>query len=134
MKAIFLIFSITIGFLSTSCSELYVSGNGALKGDIHIGPICPVETVPPQPNCLPTAQTYIAYQLSVYNNSETNIIADIHPELSGMYYLKLPAGNYKVNFKDKNTMRIGGSNLPLSFRVEDGDTTNLDINIDTGIR
>ncbi|MFZ4581184.1 MAG: hypothetical protein ACOYM7_00925 [Paludibacter sp.] len=120
--------------LITSCSEIFVSGNGTLKGSIHIGPLCPVETIPPLPGCLPTEQTYKTWQLSVYNSSETHSIADIYPELSGDYILKLPAGNYKINFKDKNLNRIGGSNLPLTVKVMDGDTTSLDVNIDTGIR
>ena len=34
------------------------SNTGILMGKISIGPLCPVETDPPQPGCLPTADTY----------------------------------------------------------------------------
>jgi hypothetical protein len=34
---------------------------GFLRGDISIGPLCPVETIPPNPNCQPTEATYSEY-------------------------------------------------------------------------
>jgi len=36
---------------------------GTLQGHITIGPLCPVETNPPDPNCQPTEETYNAYHL-----------------------------------------------------------------------
>lgn len=42
---------------------------GTLMGKISIGPLCPVETAPPQPGCLPTADTYKTWQLSVWNTT-----------------------------------------------------------------
>ena len=41
-----------------------ISG-GYVVGKISIGPICPVETVPPRPECLPTAETFKAWQTAI---------------------------------------------------------------------
>jgi hypothetical protein len=44
------------GLLSISgCDNQINQGSGFLEGVISIGPICPVETDPPDPGCLPTA-------------------------------------------------------------------------------
>jgi len=121
-------------FLMLSCSELNKLGEGTLKGKISIGPLCPVETIPPQPQCLPTEDTYKAWQTSVWNLSKTKLMLDIKPELSGNYSIKMPVGEYLIDFKEINITRIGGNNLPLKIKITTSDTTKVDINIDTGIR
>jgi hypothetical protein len=121
-------------FLMLSCSELNKLGEGALKGKITIGPLCPVETIPPQPQCLPTADTYKAWQTSVWNLSKTKLMLDIKPELNGNYFIKIPVGEYLIDFREMNITRIGGNNLPVKIKITTSDTTRVDINIDTGIR
>lgn len=129
-------FLILISFLFlTGCSELNQPGeSGVLKGKISIGPICPVETVPPLPQCQPTAETYKAWQTSVWNQKKNRIIADIEPELDGTFQLKLYAGKYIVDFKNSQTNRIGANNLPVEISISSADTTTVNIDIDTGIR
>jgi len=131
-KNIFLIFNLL--FLMLSCSELNKLGEGVLKGKITIGPLCPVETIPPQPQCLPTADTYKAWQTSVWNLNETSKIVNITPDLSGNYQLTLPTGEYMVDFEDILKLRIQHTGLPVKIKINNGDSTKLDINIDTGIR
>ncbi len=111
-----------------------LSNTGVLKGKISIGPICPVETIPPRPECLPTAETYKAWQTSVWNQSKTKIITDIVPALDGTYSVGLPVGKYVVDFKTAQSKGVGGNNLPISIDIVKGDTVDLNINIDTGIR
>ncbi|HET7733138.1 MAG TPA: hypothetical protein VFK73_04800 [Paludibacter sp.] len=129
-------FLITISlFFLAGCSELNQMGeSGFLKGKISIGPICPVETVPPLPQCQPTAETYKAWQTSVWNQKKTRIISDIEPELDGTFYLKLSAGKYVVDFKNTQTNGIGSNNLPVEITIVSADTTTVNIDIDTGIR
>jgi hypothetical protein len=106
---------------------------GYLEGTISIGPICPVETIPPDPACLPTAATYKAYQVSVYTSDGRTRVAQLNPSLDGSFTVELTAGNYMVALE--NTQRnIGGSNLPVEVSITSQDKTLLNINIDTGIR
>ena len=119
--------------LISGCEKKRTISAGFLEGTISIGPICPVETIPPDPACLPTAETYKAYPVFVFTSDGKNKITQLKPELDGTYSSELPSGNYLVVLeKPQNT--IGGSNLPAEVSISAQDKTLLDINIDTGIR
>jgi hypothetical protein len=106
---------------------------GILEGTISIGPICPVETIPPDPACLPTAETYKAYPVSVFTSDGKTKIAQLMPSLDGSYTSELPPGDYLVVL-ERAKNNIGGSNLPAIVSISSQDKTLLNINIDTGIR
>ena len=131
-KNIFLIFNLL--FLMLSCSELNKLGEGVLKGKITIGPLCPVETIPPQPQCLPTADTYKAWQTAIWNSAKTQKIIDVIPNLDGTFQFDLSEGQYVIDFVNQNNNKFGGAGLPLKFSINRSKTTQLSINIDTGIR
>ena len=116
-----------------SCDDKKTNGSGFLKGTISIGPLCPVERIPPDPACSPTAETYKAYQVDVYSSDGVNKVAELNPSLDGSFLTGLPAGNYKINL-EKGILSIGGSNLPLEITIESNDTILINIEIDTGIR
>ncbi len=106
---------------------------GVLQGTISIGPLCPVETVPPLIDCLPTAETYKAYQVSVWTTDLKTKVLDITPALNGAYSIRLPEGEFMVVL-NKQISGAGGSNLPQQVVIAGGLTTMLNISIDTGIR
>jgi hypothetical protein len=119
---------------------LYVSGcsklpgeNGYLEGVITIGPICPVEKIPPDPACLPTAETYKAYPVSVFTSDGKRKIAQLNPSLDGTFSSTLPPGNYLIVLETAKS-NIGGSNLPAVVTISSREKTLLNIDIDTGIR
>ena len=122
-----------LSFIFVSGCEKSNENHGYLAGIITIGPICPVEKIPPDPGCLPTAETYKAYPVSVYSSDGKNKIAQLNPSLDGSYTSEIPAGNYLVILEKPQNI-IGGSNLPASVSINSKDTTKLFINIDTGIR
>jgi hypothetical protein len=108
-------------------------GSGSLVGKISIGPICPVETYPPRPECLPKRETFDAYALAVYSVDKSEKIADIIPVLDGSFSLDLEDGDYVIDFKEARR-GLGGGNLPADVSIRSGETTNFNIDIDTGIR
>lgn len=112
------------------------SGNcpGFLEGKITIGPLCPVERVPPEPACQPTKETYENWPVAVWTADKKTRVAQIEPDLNGAYRIELPAGNYIVDLDGQQPSRVGGSDLPASIKIDSGETTALDIDIDTGIR
>src|ERR1035437_8179698 len=117
-----------------SCKEpTSLAFTGGLKGKISIGPLCPVETVPPQPGCEPTAQTFITGATAVWNLNKTTKLVTLNPSLDGNYLISLPAGKYIIDMENPQTYRAG-SNLPAEITVIKDDTTIFNINIDTGIR
>jgi hypothetical protein len=117
----------------SGCDMLMIQDTGVLEGVISIGPICPVETDPPDPGCLPIAETFNAYPVSVWTTDGRIKITQINPALDGSYRAELATGNYLVILENDQN-RIGSSNLPVAVSVIAQEKTNLDIDIDTGIR
>ena len=127
-----LIFLAGLLFFS-GCDKQADPENGTLEGIISIGPICPVETDPPDPGCLPTAETYKAYPVYVCTSDGSRKIALISPALDGSFKTELASGKYLIVL-DKGQGGIGSSNLPLEVTIKPLETTVIIINIDTGIR
>lgn len=123
----------TILIFIQGCSKQATYKTGFLEGKISIGPICPVETIPPDPGCLPTAETYKAYPVSVWSSDGKIKVAQIYPSLDGTFNMELAPGNYLV-ILENNQNRIGSSNLPADISIVSENTTTLIISVDTGIR
>jgi hypothetical protein len=119
--------------LTTGCDNLMTHDTGFLEGVISIGPLCPVETVPPGPACLPTAETYKAYPVSIWTANGRRKIAQLYPALDGSYSTELVQGNYLV-ILGNGQIKAGSSNLPVEVSIQGHSTTKLNISIDTGIR
>ena len=123
-------------FFGLSCNQQQMddSETGFLSGKVSIGPLCPVETDPPDPGCLPTEETYKAWPVAVFSVDGKRLIVQLNPQLDGTYEVEIPAGKYAINLEDQHFSGVGGSNLPVFVEINNADTTRLDINIDTGIR
>lgn len=118
----------------SSCMEQQGMGvAGVLKGKISIGPLCPVETVPPQPNCLPTLDTYKTWATAVWSLTKKTKVISLNPTINGDYLVSIPSGKYIVDFSGTQDYRAG-SNLPSEITVLPNDTVVFNIHIDTGIR
>ena len=129
------ILSILFLFLFQGCENqnLFNGGIGTLQGKVSIGPLCPVERIPPDPACQPTAETYKAYPVSVWSANMNAKILDLTPSLDGSYSVSLPFGTYNIVLENKSP-GIGGSNLPALVDINKDAPTEFDISIDTGIR
>ena len=119
-------------FTFSTCEDNISGDDGLLEGTITIGPICPVETDPPSPDCLPTAETYKAYPVSIWTSDGSRKIAQINPALDGSFGVVLVPGLYLVKLEKDNG--IGSSNLPLTVVISSLEKTVVNISIDTGIR
>jgi hypothetical protein len=117
----------------SGCEKQINQEAGFLEGVISIGPICPVETDPPEAGCLPTAETYKAYPVSIWTSNGRRKITQINPALDGSYRIELSPGNYLVKLGTASKS-IGGSNLPAEVTITSQNNTVLNIDIDTGIR
>lgn len=115
------------------CERNLPGETGLLEGRVSIGPICPSATIPPAQECLPTAETYKAYPVTVWTSDGRWKIGQLAPDLDGMYSLELLPGQYLLVL-EKSKSTIGGSNLPLKVTVVEGQSSNINIDIDTGIR
>jgi len=104
---------------------------GLLTGSISIGPLCPVETFPPDPNCQPTEATYKAWPIGVWTVDKKSKLGILEPNLDGTYNFDLPEGSYFVGLEIQH---LFDTTLPETIEIEADKTVFLDIVIDTGIR
>jgi hypothetical protein len=131
---VILALAIFIGLtINSGCDKSTFENKGILEGKISIGPLCPVETDPPQPGCLPTAETYKAYPVDVWTADGKIKICRLGPSLEGDYTAELEPGKYRIMLGNLNP-GPGGCNLPVEVNILPDKITVLDISIDTGIR
>ncbi|WPR72150.1 hypothetical protein SLW70_03145 [Flavobacterium sp. NG2] len=123
--------SIVFFIVLWSCETTQVTDKGILEGKINIGPLCPVETIPPKPECIPTKETYDNWPIYIWTLDKKEKIAVLQPELNGNYTIELPVGSYIIDLEKQHRF---GKNLPATVTIKNMETTPLDINIDTGIR
>jgi hypothetical protein len=127
-----LFFIIFISALFSSCSsespDLEI---GFMEGKVSIGPLCPVETDPPNPDCQPDEDTYKAWPIAVYRATDTRKMLNIIPDAEGNYIVDLPEGRYIVDLETEHRF---DKNLPAIVDISPAKTLILNIEIDTGIR
>ncbi len=107
--------------------------NGVLQGTVVIGPIWPVERPGGNPPIPP--EVYDVRKILVYDEHGTNLVeqVDIIPgDDYGHYSVELKPGRYVV---DINNLGIDRSaEVPAEIEIAPGQTAELNIGIDTGIR
>lgn len=104
--------------------------SSGIAGKVQAGPVCPVETVPPQPGCAPRG---IAASLRVrrFGRKTARIMRS---GSDGRFRLRLVPGTYFVQ-----PLARAGSPYPRPpgtrrVRVRTGRFTSMTITYDTGIR
>ncbi len=119
---------------------------GTLNGTISVGPLCPVETNPPQPQCKPTVATFAAHRLFVYASGGSTLVSTITANIDGTYSAPLNSGDYKVKVENAGscTSDGGGYNYRCSgmsntttlipIHIYESGSAVLYVSIDTGIR
>ncbi len=126
------VFSLFILFAIATCTPTpQAQVNGTLQGHVDIGPLTPVEKIGvPTPTVPP--EVYAARKLVVYQADGKTEAARVSINGQGNYQVSLPPGSYVVDLVHSGMDR--GKNLPQTVEIRAGETTRLDISIDTGIR
>ena len=109
------------------------TGFGVIRGSVVIGPLCPVESI--NNTCIGSIDMNTLYsnlKLELASTSSTyNYTIPI--SANGTYSQQVHAGSYSVSML--NCDYIGClRNIPKSVNISAGETTELNISIDTGIR
>lgn len=104
---------------------------GTLEGHISLGPMLPAMRkgmVEPTP----APEVYAARQVVIYVQDGKTEIARAQIDAQGKYRVSLPAGTYVIDINHAGIDR--GVDLPQEVEIVDGQVTQLDIAIDTGVR
>ena len=108
--------------------EATVSKTSAVvDGHVTLSPVCPVERMPPDPQCAPKP-----YQTSVEVSFNGGVIVKtIQSNVDGSFTLTLPFGSYVIE-------ALGGNVYPrcspVPLEIRNTKTISVDLSCDTGIR
>lgn len=115
--------------LSVGCSG-GTAGSGILEGNVTIGPICPVEQ--PGNPCPVPCEMYQARKVLIYDSNGTKLIAEVDINCNGHYSIELKPSIYTVDINRDVFGHVSG--VPQKIEISAGQTVELNIDIDTGIR
>jgi hypothetical protein len=104
-------------------------GTGTLAGNVTIGPLCPVEPCTVTPDRLTAA--YAARTIVVSMPGGAVVAQAVPDPYTGFSFVTKP-GTYIVDIKHQGIDR--SPELPKTVTIRAGETIQLDIYIDTGIR
>jgi len=104
------------------------ASEGGIEGAVTIGPACPVEKFPPDPNC--ADKPYKANLEAATKDGK--MVKRFSSGDDGKFKVSLPAGEYVV--KSDSSSSILPRMAPVNAVVETGKFTRIDIGFDSGIR
>jgi hypothetical protein len=93
------------------------------------GPTCPVETVPPDPNCAPRP---VAGAVLIVRDADGREVARTTAGADGSYVVVLPPGSYSVDPQPVEGLLTKAETATVEVLA--GDFAQLDWAYDTGIR
>jgi hypothetical protein len=117
-------------FLTACSADAAPAQTGTLSGRVTIGPINPVEREGENPT--PPPEVYAARQIVVFNRTGKREVARVDIDSNGTYEVSLPPGEYVVDINHAGIDSAAG--LPQTVTIRADQATQLDIDIDTGIR
>jgi hypothetical protein len=104
--------------------------HGTLSGTVTIGPNCPGPTTT---NPCPTPPSaYAERKVIVLDEARTKVVATVDIDAHGFYRIDLLPAKYVVDLKAIGIDR--SSDVPASVTIRANLATQLNINIDTGLR
>ena len=99
---------------------------GVFAGSVNIGPFCPVG-----PCTTPVGDIYSSRQLQLKSGAGEDVLVELRRD--GTFLSFVPVGEYSVSLSDCDYLGCSGA-LPVTVLLNEGEATDLDIDIDTGIR
>jgi len=116
--------------ITPTSSQLTSNSVGFLQGSVSIGPICPVESK--DHPCPPPPSLFTSHKLVILNDKGEQVTL-VAIDGKGNYRTELMPGTYTVDFTPRD-IGFPGSFQPPTAEIREGETTVLNIDIDTGIR
>lgn len=102
---------------------------GTLAGVVKVGPTCPVEREPPDPNC---ADRPYSGAFKVVRADSGALVKNFISDIEGRYSVSLPSGQYIIKHDSTGRFPACGDVGPVTVRPNLA--TEANINCDSGIR
>ena len=123
--------AVLLVLLLAACTPQPSAGMGSIQVDAFAGPVCPVETEPPDPDCAPRPVEG-ALILVQPGDGRDIVVAQGETDTEGRVVLNLPPGSYVVFGGAVDGLM--GAPEPVTVAVEAGARTLVALEYDTGIR
>jgi hypothetical protein len=99
-----------------------------VNGKVTLSPTCPVERIPPDPQCAPKPY---ATSIQIFSVTGSILTKTVKSDVNGNFTVTLPFGDYKIQ-------AVGGNPYPhcgeVPISVKTIETVLVNISCDTGIR
>ncbi len=105
------------------------AGTSGIHGQALIGPSCPVEKNPPDPNCADKPYTGT---LAVVSADESRVIKEFESEENGTFRVPVPPGVYWIRHAGSSTPPTCSTNETIA--VSPGNYSWVFVQCDSGIR
>jgi hypothetical protein len=105
--------------------------HGRLSGVVTIGPNCPGPETTTNP-CPTQPSAYAARKILIYTETKSSLLFTVDIDSQGLYVIDLVPGKYTVDLKPNGIDKT--SDLPKVVNITANSITQLNVNIDTGIR
>ncbi len=113
---------------ATTRTAVAPTSTSGVRGTVLLGPTCPVERIPPDPQC---ADRPYQTNISVHHTGSTSTFATGRSDATGAFEFSLPPGSYTLTAS-------GGTMLPrcnpTDVTVPANGYASTTISCDTGIR
>ena len=107
------------------------SSPAGISGYIHIGPTCPVQKDPPDPNC---ADKAFADAVVIVRSASTGaVVKQLATDEQGAFIVSLAPGNYTVSAGPRSGLQLPRCDL-VNATVTANAFVSVDISCDSGIR
>ena len=113
------------------CQQTEAVEPAVLKGNVTVGPLSPVvredETPPPV-----NPEVYTSRSLNIYREDGETLVRNVPLRGDGTYQVELEPGTYVIELAP--TGIDFSKDLPQTISLNAGETVELNVDIDTGIR
>ncbi len=103
---------------------------GTIAGKVQLGPVCPVERIPPDPNCAPQPH---AATFMLLTADQTKTVKTFSSNAEGVFMVDVPAGQYVIQ-PSPNPSPVPNCSASEILTVPVNDSVAVTLYCDTGIR
>lgn len=108
-----------------------VSGNGSVNGQVLLGPVCPVERIPPDPACAPRPYKTT---INIWSTVTGSTYKPVTTNAAGIFRLSLAPGSYGLKVAAHTNSSLYPRCSEVAIVVVAKKSQNVTMNCDTGIR
>jgi hypothetical protein len=120
---------VAICLLTAASAEASTRPDSGIKGTVSIGPTCPVERIPPDPNCADRP-----YDALIRATRAGRTLARTRSGGDGSFTLRLRPGSYRLIASSPSPAPYTRSSNELVVRVRSHRFVRVHIAFDSGIR